>query len=563
MHAFGAKPIKIAKNYVSFVDPAIDDRDTKKQIQGSLNNNINSPDDAKVLKVQAPLSHLPEVQFYPHANPVGQPYNIPQAVNRKSGHQYDWGVFNRGNGEAAGFGPVGRYGVAPWAEDWSDLRNKKQSSDPFDYLKYRPLNHSGSIWISFSGETRFRNWFESKPQLGFQKISNSGRFTIRNLYGADLHVGDHLRFFAQLINADASGWNTYGYDSTYRKNLDLQQAFAEIRGNVLGAKAGFIVGRQQFLDAPSYMLYNRETPNVPLSWNGFRGYAFWSRIRVDGWYFVGTNINKDGIFQDAMDYATRLYGFNTTWAPPDFSFLGQKGVSFLDAFYIGYQLTGKSSAIAAPKGSSQGTSTRNNFGIRWHGTAGPIEFSVGAIWQGGVFHYAETNQTRNISAYAINSIVGYRFPKNPLHIFAGIQTDIYSGGNASRTSGTIGTYTTPFNPQTNYLDTTTYIAPSNLISVAPLVRLTPLKSVSLQLKVPLFWRNNTNDPIYRSSGIYSFAGHFDGKFVGTAPQAALVWQINPHFSWTQYISRFVTSRALTEAGASSGTYYQSNFVFRF
>lgn len=75
------------------------------------------------------------------------------------------------------------------------------------------------------------------------------------------------------MNADASGWNVYGYNATYKKTLDLQQAFVEVKGTVLGAKSGIIIGRQQFLDAPSYMLYNRETPNVPLSWNGFRSYA--------------------------------------------------------------------------------------------------------------------------------------------------------------------------------------------------------------------------------------------------------------------------------------------------
>ena len=38
---------------------------------------------------------------------------------------------------------------------------------------------------------------------------------------------------------------------------------------------------------------------------------------------------------------------------------------------------------------------------------------------------------------------------------------------------------------------------------------------------------------------------------------------NTHLSWTQYVSRFMTSRGLDAAGGSSGTYYQSNFAFRF
>lgn len=114
---------------------------------------------------------LPSIVLYPHATPTGQPVRTTGAQGRTSGRQYDWGVFNRGNGEAAGFGPVGQYGVAPWAEDWSRLRDKSKRTDPFDVLKYIALNESGSIWLSFSGETRLRNWFESRPNLGTQKIT--------------------------------------------------------------------------------------------------------------------------------------------------------------------------------------------------------------------------------------------------------------------------------------------------------------------------------------------------------------------------------------------------------
>ncbi len=55
----------------------------------------------------------PSIMLSPTANPIGQPIRMGGAENRKNGNPYDWGVFNRGDGEAAGFGPVGRYGVAP------------------------------------------------------------------------------------------------------------------------------------------------------------------------------------------------------------------------------------------------------------------------------------------------------------------------------------------------------------------------------------------------------------------------------------------------------------------
>ncbi len=64
------------------------------------------------------------------------------------------------------------------------------------------------------------------------------------------------------------------------------------------------------------------------------------------------------------------------------------------------------------------------------------------------------------------------------------------------------------------------------------------------------------------SGVLAW-GHYNGSFIGMAPQATLTWQIGPHLSWGQTLSRFMTSAALNHAGGSSGTYYMSNLSFRF
>lgn len=507
---------------------------------------------------------FPSIQTYPHAGPVSQPRRIPGTSGAPGFSTHGpWGVFNYGNGEPAGFGPIGLYAVAPWAEDWSGLRNGKPDHDPFDVLKFIPLNNDGSVWLSFSGETRLRNWWEQRPNLGTQKPNDSGRFGVRNLYGADLHIGPHLRFFGQLINADAGGWGGYGYTANYRTRLDVQQAFVEWRQPVLGTQTGFIFGRQQFLDAPSYILYNRETPNVPLSWNGFRLYSVGHRIRFDAYDFVQTNITPAAMFHDTENYATRLYGVNATLAPGQFHLGLEKVRSFLDMFYIGYKLTGSSAAIATRTATASGATTRNNFGMRWYGSAPSFEFSVGALWQGGTFNYARTNLPRPVSAYAINTIIGYRHTPSPVHPFLGVQADLYSGGDARRTNGTVGTYIAPYSPQTNYLDTTTYISPSNLIALSPVIRLTPRNNLTVQFKAPFLWRDSTNDPIYGPSGRYVFRHAFSGGYVGVVPQISLSIQLNRHLTWTQYAARFFTSDSLTRAGGSSGSYYQNNVVFRF
>ncbi|GBR55114.1 hypothetical protein AA106555_1936 [Neokomagataea thailandica NBRC 106555] len=506
----------------------------------------------------------PPIQNYPHAGFVGQPRRILPSLNRPTqGHQGPWGAFNYGTGEAAGFGPVGRYGPAPWAEDWSDLRNPKKSDDLLDPLKFIALNQQKTIWLTLSGETRLRNWSEEAPFLGRRGNAPSGRFTVRNLLGADLHLGEHVRLFGQLINANAAGWAGFGYNQTFRKRLDAQQAFIELKGQIAGARTGLMVGRQQFLDAPSYILYNRETPNVPLSWNGTRIYAIWPKFRLDTFSFAQTNTNPNKMFHDTIDWGTRLYGVDGTAVVPDFVIGSQQVHSFFDLFYLRYRYSSSLSVVPSGSTTLKGTSSRGNIGIRWYGTARDFEFSFGGLYQNGSFQYTNNASSSDVSAWAVNTIAGYRHTPSPLHPFIGAQFDIYSGGADGR-NATLHTYMAPYNPQTTYSDPTTYLQPSNLISLSPILSVTPFHGyASLRFKAPLLWRQNTNGAIWNSSGPYTFSRPYRGSFVGIEPQAFLLIQLQRHLSWQLIGSRFIASKSLRNAGAQSGSFFQSNLVFRF
>ncbi len=490
--------------------------------------------------------------------------NPPKSQAPGTIHTGNWGVFNQLDGSPAGFGPVARYGVVRWAEDWSALRDPKLRDDPFDPLKFIALNDSQSIYLTFSGESRLKNWFENRPFLGQQKPNDSGRTTLRNTLGADLHLGSHLRVYGELINGDAFGLNAYGYNATYRTRLDVQQLFVEAKTDLAGAQTGVLFGRQEFLDAPNYVLYARETPNVPLSWDGVRSYAIWPRVRLDGWDFVQTNTTPAALFHDNENYNARLFGGYGSYAAPAFRTLGQPGQVFFDLFYIGYELGGTPAVIATATGTKAGSTLRDNYGTRIWGRAGPIEFSAGGIYQGGQFRYAASTRTRDVVAYAFNEFVGYRVAHAYGRPLFGVQADVYSGGDYRRSTGTEGTYITPYNPQTNYLDTTTYFAPGNLVNVAPTIEVTPLDKTLLRFRVPILWRETTNDTIYGSSSrVYPFRGNYSGGFVGTVPQFNFAWRITRHLTWTHDLARYFASRSIQKAGASNGTYYLSTLAFRF
>ena len=155
-----------------------------------------NPQQSPRLQTQPQFNALPEALH----NPTKQ--EAPTQI-----HTGDWGVFNREGGSPAGFGPVARYGTDPSAEDWSFLRNPALSDDFFDPVKFIPLDNSKSIYLTLSADERLKNWFENRAFLGTQKPDDSGRMTVRGLYGADLHLGPYFRLYAELVNGDAGGWN--------------------------------------------------------------------------------------------------------------------------------------------------------------------------------------------------------------------------------------------------------------------------------------------------------------------------------------------------------------------
>ena len=504
------------------------------------------------------LQGLPQFNALPETTHTPTRKQAPSAI-----HTGDWGVFNRDGGSPAGFGPVTRYGTIRASEDWSYLRNPALSDDFFDPLKFIPLNQSKSIYLTLSADERLKNWFETRPFLGAQKPDDSGRMTVRGIYGADLHLGPNFRVYGELVNGDGGGWGAYGYNATYRTRLDVQQLFAEVKLPLFGAKTGLMVGRQEFLDAPNYAIYARETPDVPLSWNGVRGYAVWPRVRVDLFDFTQTNTTPQQLFRDNENYNARLFGAYESWAPPDFTFLHAPGHVFLDFFYLGYEFGGTPAAIATAKSTAAGSTLRDNYGTRLWGKAGPIEFSLGGIYQGGEFRYAKSTRTRDVDAYSVNTLVGYRLAGVFAQPLIALQSDVYSGGNQNKTTGSEGTYVAPYSPSTNYLDTTTYLAPSNLIDTGPVLEFSPTRASLIRVKVPFFWRDSTDDAIYGSGRTYAYRGNFSGGYVGTTPQATIALRLTRHLTWTNDIARFFASHGLQKAGASDGTYYLSTIQFRF
>ena len=483
----------------------------------------------------------------------------------------DWGVFNTGNNAASGFGVTGGYGQARWAEDWSALARTSpavRQKDWFNRLKYIRLNNNGSIWLSLSGENRLRYIFENQPQMGYAGKTNASRVLLRNQYGADLHLGEHVRAYAEFIYGVAGGSNTYGYQlGTERESLDLQQGILEVKGRLLGARMGVIGGRQLFLDAPVSMQSPRDLTNVQETWDGFRGYAIWKRFRLDVFDFLQTNKLPQKVFADGTNYNARLYGAYTSTALPSFEFMGQKSQMFADVFFLGYLYGGAAASIptASPGGLQKGSSRRDNIGMRLWGNAGPFSTSLTGVFQGGQFRPAQNSlHTRSVRAYAVNATITYNRPDWVGKPGFGIQADIFSGGSDSKQSGSVGTFATPYVPLPYYNDLSLSLTSQNLIGIGPVANLAIRPDMQIKFHVPVFWRANTQDAVYGGNGkIYSWRNNLHGGFTGVMPYTQFSWNFAPHWAWTHDIEGILLSHGMRDAGAREGVLYMQTLEFKF
>lgn len=481
-----------------------------------------------------------------------------------------YGVFSKGDGAAAGFGTVGGFGQVSWAQDWSTITTppgRKRPYDGFARLKNLSLSDKAYIRISFSGEERLRYVFENRPLMGTAGKTNASRLLLRSQYGADLSVGKHVRAYAEFLQAFAGGAHYYGYQSgTQRVRLDLQQGILEIRGTVLGAKAGVIGGRQVFLDAPVSMQSARDLTNAQLTWDGVRGYAIWKRTRLDLFDFAQTDKRPVGVFSDGTNCAARMFGGYSSTALPGFSLWGKPGQLFADLFYIGYLFSGPLAAqpLPAPGRAQAASSRRDNIGARLWGKAGSITVNLTGVFQGGRYRPADRLLPgRTVRAYAVNAAVLYAAPDKAWKPSLGIQADLFSGGSFRSQGGAVGTFAAPYFPLPYYNDVTLSLTLQNLVGAGPSFDLAPSATFHIKFHLPFFWRESTDDAVYAAGKTYAWRDTLSGGYIGTIPQAQLAWNFAPHWAWTQDLAGFSASHAMRRAGARSGAFVMQTMMLKF
>jgi hypothetical protein len=203
----------------------------------------------------------------------------------------------------------------PRFEDWSFLRDPSLRVDPYDRLKFIPLNGSETDYLTFGLENRTEFQYLDNNAWGAGPQNRAGYVLERLMPDIDLRLGDHARVFVTLAFDEFSG--KYPRPGIDKDIADGHEGFVEFGSNLHDPHPGWdvIVGRQEVSLGTGRLLDNNEGVNVRSAFDGVRiGYDR-PKGRIDLIAVKPVETNP-GAWDDIPNPATTLWGLyasNVRW----------------------------------------------------------------------------------------------------------------------------------------------------------------------------------------------------------------------------------------------------------
>jgi Alginate export len=424
-------------------------------------------------------------------------------------------------------------------EDYRYLTDPHLNTDLWDPIKYIPLNETGSWYLSIGGEARERYEYFNHPNWGKDPQDN-GYLLQRYFLHGDLRLGENVRLFTQFQSSLEDG-RKGGPRPTDEDELDLHQAFLDVKLNLPDDAALTLrSGRQEMIYGSQRIISVREGPNVRQSFDGFRLMYRSGEVRIDG-FATRPAQTKRHVFDDGPDNTKALWG---TYAVLPFPLLPKASI---DLYYIGL--------YRSKAGFDQGASreTRHSVGARLWRTAAPLDYNFEAIYQWGSFG------RNDISAWTVASDTGYTMTSLPLRPRIGLRADIASG-DENPSNKELQTFN-PLFPKGAYFNEAGLIGPANFIDLNPCLDLHLTKHFTLIFDWDFFWRESTNDGLYNNAVALVRSGKTsDARYIGSMPQAQLLWDIDRHLTFTTIYGHFFAGRFIKESGPGDDVDYITTWM---
>jgi hypothetical protein len=430
-------------------------------------------------------------------------------------------------------------------EDYSYLRDPALRTGAWwERAKYLSLTESGEIYVTLGGEARLRYEWIKANNWGEGPAADDGYLWYRTLPHADLHLGPYLRVFGQLVAAFAEDKepSVTPVDET---GVDLLQAFVDLILPVAPAASVTIRGgRQMLLYGSERLIGTRYGPNVPRSFDGFKGLVRTGEWNVDAFYVRPVAVKLKS-FDDETSNRRSLWALYATRTLP----LGDRAGA--DAYYIGYQ------SKDAVFNQGAGDELRHTLGARVFGGTSAWDWNLEGFYQFGDF------ADGRISAWSVSSDIGFTLANTPLRPRLGLKANVISGDDDPNDRD-LQTFNALF-PKGKYFGELSLLGPYNLINLHPSIDVNLGAGWSLSVAWVLYWRESTGD------GIYDVAGNLirgdqgsKARFIGTQAEVVLEYEYSRNLGFLVSYSQFRPGRYIEDTGLSKTVHFVGTEIqFRF
>ncbi|MES2272022.1 MAG: alginate export family protein [Pseudomonadota bacterium] len=438
------------------------------------------------------------------------------------------------------------YNLSRWAEDWRAYRDPTKRDDVLDRLKYLPLDDDGDIYLTLSGEARLRMNLTSNPQL--VESPEQRQDILRLVGGADLHIGEHLRFYGEIAHGRLSGKNVGTPSGSLRNSFVRQQYFAEAKGSVGAVDLGVRYGRQEFTDGPNLLISQRDNNTIRFVLNGTRAWARTSTMRATLFDFETTDLGNGGLGDDVPDKNRRFSGISAGFVLPD-RWLGGSKLYFDPFLWRRRNRVGTWGGVVAP-------AVRHYAGARLWGDVGPVALDWTVAHQYGNFG------DRPIRAWQVFAAQTLRLGTDKSAPRIGIHAD-YGSGGGGYSRGTLRNAYAPFGNNI-YFSYGLFLTATNIKVVAPNVSFTPIDGVRASLEYQFTWRDDAQDAVYRANYTpYVGTERVAGKAVAQLARAQIVYSISPRLTLTTRAEYLKAQEVLKRAGYRNSAFLATWISFRF
>ena len=423
-------------------------------------------------------------------------------------------------------------------EDYRYLAEPARRTDLWDPLKYIPFNESGLWYLSLGGEARERFEYFNHSNWG-QHPQDHGYLLQRYFIHGDLHMGEHVRLFCQLQSSLEDG-RKGGPRPTDEDELDLHQAFIDVKFDVGDGSFTLRSGRQELAYGTQRIISVREGPNVRQSFDGFRLMYHEGEVQIDGFATKPAQTNRY-VFDDGPDNTKALWG---TYAVLPFPLLPKGN---LDVYYLGlFRRNARFDQGVARE-------TRHSVGTRVWRTELPLDYNFEFLYQWGSFGNGD------IRAWTAASDTGYTISSLPLRPRIGLRADIASG-DGDPADPDLQTFN-PLFPKGAYFSEAGLIGPVNFIDLNPCIDLHFTGRLTLIFDWDFFWRESTRDGLYNNAVVLVRSGkRSDARYIGNMPQAQLFWDIDRHLSFVAMFGHFFAGSFLKETSPGEDVDYVTTWI---